>query len=240
MKIKDAWEKYKLWIELATSVLGGMVTTLTFPADKVWIMVVAGIVGFIITFVLVNICYFNIVVYPNLKEIRDYQYLLEGVRGVLKETESIGRKKRAVAIDFVVSSLEYITKRGFLEVDLPFHEFLSYIERLAEDTKGDIFGTAPVRPKDLARDKQACQYLKIILNSPAKKATRVGIFRDCELKAIVQEALDSLQAGTQVPTPLMNDIPEIAWWVTEANNLSYKAPMYPVISHATKTGVCLL
>ncbi len=182
---RSNWEKNKGVIDLIAAVVGGFGGAIIFPGEKFLALFLASIVGSVISLLLVNICYFNQIVYPNLKEFRDHQCLLEGVTSFLQEAKLIDSDKRAVAMDFVVSSLKCITFKGFLEVDLHFRDFLDYIERLAAKTKrnnagisiGSIFGTSPVRPKRLANDVAAKRYLKFIL-SPVKKAVRISVLRD--------------------------------------------------------------
>lgn len=234
------WERYKTPIHIIADFLGGIVGVFTFAGTNWGMVFFGGIGGIFVSHCLVTLSYFNWMIYPNLRTLRDHQLLLGGVTNFLQEAQLIDSDKRAVAMDFVVSSLKCITFKGFLEVDLPFHQFLKYIERLAKKSDKKAFGTSPVRPKELSKDTQARKYLKIILKSPVESAIRISIFRDCELTAIVQEALDGLQAATQVQTNSANDIPEIAWWVTEANGLSYSYPMYPSISYNAGAGKCLL
>jgi len=218
-------------IDVASAIISPFITwKLT---NQLALVVLSTIFGPLLVHTIVNIIEFN-AKYPKM---RSFLYsalgVFKDVASFLDEAYNLDRGKRNISLSFAINSLKGLTEKGFIEVDVPYYAFLDYIKNLSNQTREKIFGTSAIRrPKEMAQDDFSKGYLKILLENKSRKLVRVTILTEEDIRKIIQEALDNLQpySGSPPATPInIKDIPEIEWWVTYANEISYRGLMTPDI-----------
>jgi hypothetical protein len=151
---------------------------------------------------------------------------LRGVAGLLEDAHELDKGMRQISLSFAISSLNGLTKQGFLEAGLEFHEFLHYVTDLSGKTTRRVFGTSAIRrPVELA--KHSKDYLKTLLAGPGYRLMRISVLDINQIDGIVMDGVEALEpvGPTVPPSTKINDFPEVEWWVTQGSGVSYASPM---------------
>lgn len=233
MSDKIWWEKNRGKVQWMLNILSAIVSPLiTWKiTDNVYLTMISVIFGPLLLHSIVNMTEFN-VLYPKMRH--NIDSVLGGLRNIasfLDEANHLDRGKRGISIAFAISSLNSLTQKGFIEVDVPFYDFLDYVKDLSRVTTKKIYGTSTIRrPKDFAEDQFLKNYLTILVENPQREFARITILNEIEIKNIIKEALENLKESSESLLKTLNDLPEIEWWVSWANQVSYNKCMEPGVS----------
>jgi hypothetical protein len=225
------WEKNRKIVQFGVDLLIAVITGLVAWGSKSGYLasLISAFLAFLFTHTIFNIIEFN-ALYPDMRRrIHSTLGCLRDVAAFLDEAHQLNSGKKGISISFAIRSLNSLTQKGFLEVDVPYHDFLDYIKALTRETKHRVFGTSTIRrPKELANDPFSKSYLKALLDIPNRTLARVTVLDERDVLAIVDDALRNLkQSSGHKREPPAYDIPEIQWWTAWANQISYKQPMKP-------------
>ncbi len=156
---------------------------------------------------------------------------LKGVAQALEDAHTLDKGKMGVSIPFAIGSLQKLTDEGFLEVDIPYHDFLTYVENIGIHTSNIIFGTSVIRrPIEIATDDRGRKYAQKLLQNSNRRLVRVTALRNQGVSSMIEDALKNMESGPgSPPATQVCDIPEVQWWVDKANQVSYQHPMVPKI-----------
>ncbi len=163
--------------------------------------------------------------------------LVRGVAEALEDAHSLDRGMREISLSFAIRSLNGLTKRGFLEVDIRFYDFLDYVQKLSRETARKIFGTSTVRrPKELAMHEFSKKYLAALLANADHKLMRVTVLDRNHVTEIVKEAIEKLEviSPPRPPKEPIHDFPEVEWWTTKGNQVPYISKMKPNVNLDSK------
>lgn len=229
---KNWWENNRnkvYWtLDLISAALSPFITFQV--TNHLFLSILSIIFGPLLVNSIITMFDFNIM-YPKLRAyIGSGLGLLKDVATLIDAAHQLDSKKRGVSLTIAIDSLNSLTKNGLIKVDVPYYDFLDYIKDLSEGTSKIIFGTSALRrPIDLAKDNFSRNYLQALLSDPKRRLVRITVLTDEDLRAIVTEALVNLISKAGGATTFINDIPEIEWWVTWANQVDYKTTMKPNI-----------
>lgn len=222
---------YDAWAAAAIDLVGAsIVGYLTYTAEGQWNArhdFAASALGLLLTHAALTLGEFN----QNHSEMRrsiiSVLGSLRDVAMMLEEAQNLGPSKTGLIVRHANRRLSHFTRDGFL-LELPYQDFLQYVEELVKESRR-VFGTSVIRrPMDLASDKQARRYLEVLRQAPCRRLVRVTVLHDTQILQIVKDALDSLEPHWGPPV-LIQDLPEVQWWVTVGNDLKYSSTMTPLI-----------
>lgn len=230
---KSWWEKHRGKVQVMFDILSAAISPfITWKLTSNYFLTYLSILfGPLLIHSIINMIEFN-AMYPKMRlHLHSVLGLLKDVAALLDEVHQLDRGKRSVSLSIAIKSLNSLTEKGFIEVDVPYYDFLDYIKALSKETDKKIFGTSTLRrPKELANDYLSKGYLNILLENKRRKMVRVTVLSNEDVVTVVQEALTNLRSGNGSPgCTSINDIPEIEWWVRVANEVSYRKCMTPDI-----------